>query len=203
VTESVSTRCVAGLIVCLLLGGCAGGSRIPEDSFYRLEQAAPTARLAAPVLDGILMVQGGAAAPIYRDRALLYSEPGEPARLQRYHYQSWIDSPPQLLQRSLADYLRASGVAPAVVTPEDAIDARYRLRVDVERFEQVRGDSGSRVVVGLNMTLTERTSGKLLVQEQLRTDSAVQGDDFTAMAAAYERALDELYTRILSRCAAQ
>lgn len=202
-TESVSTRCVTGLIMCLLLGGCAGGSRIPEDSFYRLEQTAPAEALATPVLDGILMVQGGAAAPIYRDRALLYSESGEPARLQRYHYQSWIDSPPRLLQRSLADYLRAAGVAPAVVTPEDAVDARYRLRVDIDRFEQVRGDNGSRVVVGLSMTLAERASGKLLVQAQLHTDSAVQGDDFPALATAYERALDELYARILSRCAAQ
>ncbi|MBI5039819.1 MAG: membrane integrity-associated transporter subunit PqiC [Gammaproteobacteria bacterium] len=198
-TESVLTRWVAILAVSLLLGGCAAGSRIPEDSFYRLEQVAPAAKLAAPVLDGILMVQGGAAAPIYRDRALLYSESDAPGRLQRYHYQYWIDTPSQLLQRSLADYLREAGIASNVVLPEEGVDARYRLRVDIERFEHVRGRSGGQVVVTLRMTLAERASGTLLAQESLQGSAAVQGNDFPAVAASYQQVVVDLYGRILER----
>ncbi|MBI5460788.1 MAG: membrane integrity-associated transporter subunit PqiC [Gammaproteobacteria bacterium] len=199
VLESVRPRCIAILAVSVLLGGCAGAARIPEDSFYRLEIAAPAIRLPAPALTGVLVVQSGTAAPVYRDRALLYSEPETPARLQRYHYQYWIDTPPQLVQRSLADYLRAAGVATDVVLPEEGIDARYRLRVDIERFEHRRGRAGGEVAVGLRLTLAERASGTLLAQEFLQGDAAVQGNDFSAVAAAYRQALTDLYGRILTR----
>jgi len=203
VNESVLIRGVISLVACLMLGACMGGARIPEDNFYRLENVAPINALTAPVLKGILMVQGGTAAPVYRDRALLYSEPGSPERLQRYHYQYWIDSPPQLLQSGLADYLRTAGVARQVVLPQDSVDADFRLRVDIERFEHIRGQSSSRnggqVAVALRVTLIERATGKLLMQAQLQTDAAVQGGEFSAVAIAYQQAMTELYGRILAQ----
>lgn len=180
------------------LTACAGGARVPEDNFYRFEVAAPAPRLAAPALAGSLSVQVGAAAPVYRDRAFLYSEAQAPGRLQRYHYHYWVDTPPRLLQRSLADYLRAAGVATAVVTPEDAIDARYRLRVDIERFEHRRDRDGGDVSVAVRLTLSERGSGTLLLQEHFDAEAAVQGDDHAAVAAAYQRATQDVYARILT-----
>ena len=78
--ESVLIRGVISLVACLMLGACMGGARIPEDNFYRLENVAPVSALTAPALKGILMIQGGTAAPVYRDRALLYSESGSPER---------------------------------------------------------------------------------------------------------------------------
>jgi len=203
VNESVLIRGVISLVACLMLGACMGGARIPEDNFYRLENVAPVSALTAPALKGILMVQGGTAAPVYRDRALLYSESGSPERLQRYHYQYWIDSPPQLLQSGLADYLRTSRVARQVVLPQDSVDADFRLRVDIERFEHIRGQSGSRnagqVAVALRVTLIERATGKLLMQAQLQSDAAVQGGEFSAVAIAYQQAMTELYGRILAQ----
>ena len=183
----------------LLLSACAGGARVPEDNFYRFEIAAPVTRMQAPALEGILSVQVGAAAPVYRDRAFLYSEAQAPERLQRYHYHYWTDTPPRLLQRSLADYLRAAGVATAVVLPEDAIDERYRLRVDIERFEHLRDRDGGEVSVGVSLTLSERGTGTLLLQERLHAEAAVQGDDHADLAAAYQRATQDVYARILSR----
>jgi len=203
VNESVMIRGVLSLVACLMLGACMGGARVPEDNFYRLENVAPVDALTAPALQGILMIQGGTAAPVYRDRALLYSEPGSPGRLQRYHYQYWIDSPPQLLQSGLADYLRAAGVARQVVLPQDGVDADFRLRIDIERFEHIRGQDSSRnggqVAVALRVTLIERATGKLLMQTQLQSDAAVQGGEFTAVAIAYQQVMTELYGRILTQ----
>jgi ABC-type uncharacterized transport system auxiliary subunit len=205
VNESVLIRGVLSLVACLTLAACVGGARVPEDNFYRLESVAPVGALTAPALQGILMIQGGTAAPVYRDRALLYSEPGSPERLQRYHYQYWIDSPPQLLQSGLADYLRTAGVARQVVLPQDSVDADFRLRVDIERFEHIRGQSsnrnGGQVAVELRVTLTERATGKLLMQTQLQSDTAVQGAEFTAVAIAYQQVMTELYGRILAQLA--
>ena len=201
--ESMLIRSVMSLVACLMLGACMGGTRIPEDNFYRLENVAPGSALTAPVLKGILMIQGGAAAPVYRDRALLYSEPGSPERLQRYHYQYWVDSPPQLLQSGLAGYLRTAGVARRIVLPQDGVDADFRLRIDIERFEHIRGQSNSRnggqVAVALRVTLIERASGKLLMQTQLQSDAAVQSGEFSAVALAYQQALADVYGRILAQ----
>jgi ABC-type uncharacterized transport system auxiliary subunit len=203
VNESVLIRGVLSLVACLMLGACMGGARVPEDNFYRLENVAPVDALTAPALQGILMIQGGTAAPVYRDRALLYSEPGSPGRLQRYHYQYWIDSPPQLLQSGLADYLRTAGVARQVVLPQDGVDADFRLRIDIERFEHIRGQDSSRnggqVAVALRVTLIERATGKLLMQTQLQSDAAVQGSEFSVVAIAYQQVMTELYGRILAQ----
>lgn len=200
-TEAMRKRGVAVLLSLLLLAGCGGMTRVPEDSFYRLVIAAPPPlHPAPPALTQGLRVQGGVAAPLYRDRALLYSEPASAARLQRYHYHYWVDSPPQFVQRGLADYLRAAGVAAPVLLPEDAADAAYRLRVDIERFEHVRGTANGRVDVALRATLSTRERG-VLWQELLQADAVVTGTEFTAVTAAYEQALAALYGRIAARLA--
>lgn len=187
------------LLLAVLLSACAGGARAPEDSFYRLEIAPPPARLATPLLDGILSVQVGSAAPVYRDRAFLYSETREPGRLQRYHYHYWMDTPPRLVQHTLAEYLRAAGVASAVVTPTDGIDERYRLRVDIERFEQRRARGGGDVTVALRLMLSERGSGALLLHERLQGEAAVDGGEHADLAAAYRRATETVYAQLLER----
>jgi ABC-type uncharacterized transport system auxiliary subunit len=186
------------LAVAVLLSACAGGARVPDDTFYRLDIAAPAARLAAPALADALSVQAGAAAPVYRDRAFLYSEAQSPGRLQRYHYHYWTDTPPRLLQGALADYLRAAGVAVSVVVPEDGIDARYRLRLDIERFEHVRGRDGGTVVVAARLILSARGGGALLLQERFQSEVAVQGGEHTDLAAAYRRATQDLFANIVT-----
>lgn len=187
------------LVGLLMLAGCGGVPRVPEDSFYRLDTAAPMERLAEPVLKGVLSVQVVAATPLYRDRALLYSEQGEPHKLQRYHYHYWVDTPPRLLQRGLADYLRSAGIAAAVVTPDDGIDERYRLRLDLVEFDHMRDKNGGKVRVGMDMVLSERAEGALLMRERLQTEAAVRGGEFSAVAAAYRQALTELHADVLER----
>lgn len=187
------------LLAALLLPACGGVARVPDDSFYRLEIAAPAAA-GRSSLQGGLIVQSNAAAPLYRDRALLYSEAAAPKRVQRYHYHYWTDSPPRLLQRGLADYLRAAGVAAPVLAAEDGQDARHRLRVDIERFEHQRAAGGGRVEIALRLLLVDRERG-LRMQETMQASAVVNGADFTAVVAAYERALADLYGRIGQRLA--
>lgn len=170
---------------------------MPEESFYRLDAGAPAVVQAIPEFDGVLSVQFVAAAPLYRDRAMLYTEPSAPARLQRYHYHYWIDTPPLLLQRGLADYLRSAGLASRVVTPDEGVDAERRLRVVLERFEHERGPHGGRVNVMWTLTLSERPSGRLVQQERLQAAAEVRGDEFSAVADAYARAVTDLYARSL------
>lgn len=195
--EASHNRRIVVLLLAALLYACGGIARVPEERFYRLDTDMPAASSAAPTVEGILSVHFVASAPLYRDRAMLYSEPSTPARLQRYHYHYWIDTPPLLLQRGFAGYLRAAGFASRVVTPEEGVDGAYRLRLVLERFEHQRGPNGGRVNVAWTLALSERASGRLLRQEQLQTTAGVRGDEFSAVAAAYAQAVTELYARSL------
>lgn len=186
------------LISSVLLTGCSTAPPIPTNSYYRLDIAAPETRLVAPLLEGTLSVQVGAAIPLYRDRALLHSESGAVTTLQRYHYHYWVDTPPHLLQVEMADYLRGAGVADVVVMPEDSVDAAYRIRLDIDRFEHLRGPGGGTVRVGLRVLLTERSSGKLLLQDHLEAEAQVSGNDFAQLAMAYQQAVTKVCESLVS-----
>lgn len=188
---------LVGLIVAAL-SGCGGSVRIPEDSFYRLDIPVPAATRAAPAIDGVLRVEVDAAAPIYRDRSLLYSTAEAPARLQRYHYQHWIDAPPRLLERRLAEHLRAAGVAPEVVARGDRRDGRYRLRLQLQRFEHVRGRDGGRVSLAVQMLMSDGAGGELLLHEYIRAEQPVAGDAFPAVVEAYQRCVTEVFGQVQS-----
>ncbi|MBU1192895.1 MAG: membrane integrity-associated transporter subunit PqiC [Gammaproteobacteria bacterium] len=185
------------VISSVLLAGCSAAPPVPTNSFYRLDIAAPGKRLAAPLLDGTLSVQVGAAIPLYRDRALLHSDAGAVTTLQRYHYHYWVDTPPHLLQVEFADYLRDAGIADVVVMPEDSVDTVYRLRLDIDHFEHLRGPGGGTVRVGLRVLLTERSSGKLLLQDRLEAEAQVRGDDFPQLALSYQQAVSDIGERIV------
>lgn len=195
--KPVITRLIALFAGFLMLTGCSSAPPIPTNSFYRLDIGAPESRLVSPLLNGTLSVQVGAAIPVYRDRALLHSESGAEMKLQRYHYHYWADTPPHLLQIELADYLRDAGVATAVVMPEDGVDEVYRLRLDLDRFEHLRGSNGGMVNVGLRVLLTERSTGRLLLQDRVETQVRVQGNDFAQLASGYQQAVTDVCKRMV------
>jgi len=203
VIRSVIIRLTLVLPSLVLLAACSSAPPIPTNSFYRLDITDPETRLDNPLLKGVLSVQVGAAIPLYRDRALLHSEPGNESTLQRYHYHYWVDTPPHLLQIELADYLRTAGVAEVVVMPEDSVDERYRLRLDIDRFEHQRGTGGGKVRVGVRLLLTERVSGKLLLQQQLQADAIVQGNEYSKLAVGYQQAVAELCGQVVTLLQAQ
>lgn len=190
-------RVLAVAVLALGLSACGGVSQIPEDSFYRLDVASPAAAETRFLGDASVAVQAVAAVPLYRDRALLYSEAAMPERLRRYHYHYWVDRPPALLQRGFADYLRAAGAAGRVVTADQSMDVDYRVRLVLEHFEHQRDTRGGRVLVGWRLEVTEPRSGRLLREDRLQAEADVRGEDFSAVTGAYARAVSELYGRSL------
>lgn len=183
--------CVFGM---LALSACGGNARVPDDNFYRLMIMSPQPAERA-VLAGTLQVNVDAAAPIYRDRSLLYSDDARANRLQRYHYHHWIDSPPRLLQYNLVQYLRAAGVADQVVATGNRRAAEYQLHVELERFEHVRGLN--KVELQVRFVLTSGSASEQLFNREIQLEKPVSGRDVTAVVAAYEAAVSELYAEIV------
>lgn len=189
----VRLRLVLVLVALVLLHGCGSAVRIPEDSFYRLAIAAPPPAVGM-TLPGVLQVHVDAAAPIYRDRSLLYSEAAQVNRLQRYHYHHWVDTPPRLLQHGLVQYLRASARADQIVTTADRLPFAQRLQVNLERFEHVRG--ADKVVVQVRVALTAPDEATFILQRTLQVEEAVSGKEFSAVVTAYEQAVTRLFAQL-------
>jgi hypothetical protein len=86
-------------------------------------------------LEGVLLVRAFDASGLLRERPLLYSASGSSTELQQHDYQYWTDTPPRMLQDQLVAYLRRSGIADSVVTPDLRTAADFEVIGKVERLE--------------------------------------------------------------------
>ncbi len=145
-----------GLLVLALAGltGCLGSAPpVPRDHYYRVLVAPPTqgdasrsasgqsaSRQSASrqsaigiMFPGVLSVAPLEADGLLRERPLLFSATGRAHEMQQHDYHYWMDPPPKMLQAQLVDYLRASGLAKAVVTPGLRVRPDYEI-MSKERF---------------------------------------------------------------------
>lgn len=194
---------------CLLgLAGCLGSAPpVPRDHFYRILVPSPP-RSHAALFPGVLSVAPLEADGLLRERPLLYSATGAAHEMQQHDYHYWIDPPPRMLQGQLVDYLRASGLAGSVVTPELRIAADYELIGRVKRLERLLGAGQPRVVVELELSLVAATGDRILVIETYSAEEPATDESIEASVVALQTALSEIFERFLddaawSRAAAQ
>ncbi len=108
-----------------LLVGCLGSvPPVPRDHYYRLLVPGPAKSSTKIVFPGVIAVDILQADGLLRERPLLFSESGSSHEVQQHNYHYWTDTPPRMLQDQIIGYLRRSGIARAVVTPD------MRIRVE-------------------------------------------------------------------------
>ncbi len=176
------------------LGACASGPA-PRDRFFRLELPEPCASFAEPVYPGTLVVRRPRADALTSERNLLYrsgdsSEVGQ----QAYHY--WSDHPTALVRETLARYLRESGVAGRVVTPELRVDPDYELSTRIVRLERILG-SPPQVAVELEVGVTRTRDREVVLLGSYRETRPASGDGVAASVDATGEALAALIDRFL------
>ena len=153
-----------GFLVLALAGlaGCIGSAPpVPRDHYYRVLVAPPaqggalqnatgqsaTGQSATGIMfPGVLSVAPLDAGGLLRERPLLYSATGRAHEVQQHDYYYWMDPPPKMLQAQLVDYLRASGLAEAVITPDLRVRPDYEITGRLRRFERLLGGGPTRVV---------------------------------------------------------
>jgi ABC-type uncharacterized transport system auxiliary subunit len=168
------------MAVCLLGAGlfaCASGPA-PRDHFYRIEIAPPAA--GDRQLPGTLEVERFTSDDTLRERALLKSAPGSP-EVTPYSYHRWVDSPTLLLQRALADYLRAAAVAERVVTPDAGATEDWQVNGYLRRLDSVV-DAAPRVQVEIELRMRHHAGEDLIEQKIYSAEQAA--DDASPEAAA-------------------
>jgi len=210
-----------GLLVLALAGltGCIGSAPpVPRDHYYRILVAPPTQGDAAQSASapsasgqsasrpsaagikfpGVLSVAPLEADGLLRERPLLYSATGRAHEMQQHDYHYWMDPPPKMLQAQLVDYLRASGVAEAVVTPDLRVRPDYEITGRLKRFERLLGGGPTRVVAEVELALVEVERNQLLVIETYSAEVVAGDDSVEASVLALDEALARIFERFLA-----
>lgn len=182
-----------------LLGGCAQ-KPVPEDNFYRLTLKGPD-QTAMRLPQGVIQIERLVADGLTGGRAIVFSDSGRPSLAQSYHYHFWIEPPTILLQIALADTLRKAG-APQVVTPELRVEPDFTITGRIRAFEQVRG-SPSFVRAQVELALTERASGKLVMFKSYTAEPRTNGDGVGQAVTQISAAIDQIYGQFLKDIAAR
>lgn len=188
-------RLIGVMLAGLVLAACAQGP-IPQDVYYRLQIPEPEAGVnPAPHLAGVAVVRSFEADGILNERAVAYTA-SDTQTLGQYNYRFWTDPPPVVVQRELAEHLRAAKVFSDVVTPGYRVAADYEVSGRVARFDETPDATGTpHAVVEVELGLTRLRGLDLLTLRRYRVDVPADGDSVDATAEAMRQALAEVFAR--------
>lgn len=194
-------RRLSALVLAAGLAACGGNATVPENHFYRLEIAAPDAAVKR-LLPGVLEVDRLLAAGELTQRSIVYRHADNPHQLKAYHYHFWNEPPGVLLQAELVDYLRGSGIADKVMTPEMRARPDFAVTGRVEKLERVIGGSNAGVIE-MNLVLRRVSDGKVLVAKTYTRNFTPKDDGLTALAKGFSAAARDIFKAFVDDVAAQ
>ncbi len=147
---------------------------------------------------GVVSVAQLEAEGLLRERPLLYSATGGATEMQQHDYHYWMDPPTRMLQLQLVHYLRASGQAQSVVTPDLRIKPDYEVSGRIKRLERLLGGGPVRVVVELELSLVARPTNKLIVIGTYSAEAIAGDDGVESSVLALNQALGQVFERFLA-----
>ena len=192
------TRLALAILFTAALGGCLGSAPpVPRDHFYRIRVTTPL-DTAERHLHGVVSVRPLEADGLLRERPLVFGAKGRPHEMQQHDYHYWTDPPPRMLQGQLVDYLRRSGVARVVVTPDLRIRPDFEVLGRIKRLERLLGGREPQVSVELELGLIGRAENRLLVLDSYTVDLPVDDTSIGSSILAVNQAVAEICGRFLA-----
>lgn len=186
------------LPVTAVLAACAQSTAVPEDHYYRLSAVSQqgSANSVRPVLQGTVEVDRFVADGLSAGRALIFSRPQESHKVQPYNYHFWTEPPPIMLQNHLVAYLRSTGIARNVVTPELRVEPEFIVSGRIIKFEQNVGAPG-RVLVELELGLKETNTDRLVHVKAYRAETSTPEAAPGKTIAAFSQSVTQIYKQFV------
>ncbi len=175
-----------------------GQPGLGQPGLGQLDLGRPDSGAAIVAYPGVLSVAQLEAEGLLRERPLLYSTTGSATEMQQHDYHYWMDPPTRMLQVQLVDYLRASGLAQSVVTPDLRIKADYEVNGRIKRLERLLGGGPARVVVELELSLVARPNNELIVIGTYSAEAIAGDDGVESSVLALNQALGQVFERFLA-----
>lgn len=183
----------------LLLNGCVNQPAVPQDYFYRLPELKPRTPDAINLINGVLSVDELQAEGVYRERPILYVDSQRPLEVVQYHYRHWMQTPSQLIQDNLVEFLRQANVASRVERYSGDSSAALRISGRLQKFEQWVQPSGATAVVEMEIELRLKTPQGTKKQTRIYQDKVMaEGPAIHDSVAAFGQALQHIYDKLLA-----
>ena len=184
----------------LLLGsGCIGQNAVPQDYFYRLPTIHPKSPLHSTLINGAVAVDQFDADGVYRERPLLYVDAQRPLEVMQYHYRHWIQTPSQLVQESVVDYLREANIADSVERFSRGGRKDLLIKGRLQKFERLVQADRYFAVVEMEMQFRKKTpQGTIEHIEKYKSQVSAHGPTIHDSVAAFGEALQEIYDKMLN-----
>lgn len=191
---------LAGILsLALLLSACIGGKNsTPTVAQYTLEYSTcPVEGLSR--LDHLIKVERFSVARNFNSPAMVYRP--EPFRLAVYNYHRWRVNPGDMVTDCLIRDLRNAGIFRAVLSCEDAGDARFLLQGGVEEFLEMDDKDGWKAALGLNVTLLDMTrrevTKRIVFQKSYRMMEPIEEQTPRGLARGMSGAMAGLSKRLI------
>jgi len=185
------------MLTSLLLGlaGCfGGGAPVPQNHYYHLADV-PSELKAQESPYNIVAVQSLRSDSLHQERSILYSLKSAPLMLNTYYYHLWTNSPDQLIQEYLVNYLRAVNFAHDVVRYGDRTHSDGVVSGYIQHFERIVGDGKPQVLVRLELTFRSATGAKAFALTRVYQEKRTADDDsMESTVDAFSRALASICT---------
>lgn len=180
------------------LAACVGSAPpVPRDHFYRLLVPAPPSQGGQVAYPGVVVVESFEADGLLRERPLLYSASGAAHEVQQHDYHHWSDPPTNLVRDQLVGYLRASGLAEVVVTPDLRLRADYEVSGKIRRLERLLAGGPPRVVVELELAFLRLADQQVVVIDSYTAERPAADAGVDSSVIALNRALAEAFEGFL------
>ncbi len=193
------TISVVVLLACLfLLAGCFPWSTAPERvELYTLDYAPPTA--SGKPLDRVIKIDRFSVAQVYNSPAMVYSP--EAYSLAVYQHHRWRTGPGDMVTDYLVRDFRSSGLFKAVFSYRQPDDVRFWVDGAVEEFLEARGGDGRKAVLGLAVTLLDRSkpdiTSRVVFQKRYRAVEPVSDQSPGGFARGMSEAMARLSAEIM------
>ena len=192
-------RTVGILAVALLLNACVNQPSVPQDYFYRLPELHPSVPHQQTLINGLLLVDELQADGVYRERPLLYVDGQRPLEVVQYHYRHWVQTPSQIIQDNLLEYLREANVADKVERYTSGNSPDLLITGRLQKFEQFVQQTGSTAVVAMEIEFRKKTpQGTVKESREYETKVMADGSSIHDSVIAFGNALQQIYDKILA-----
>jgi uncharacterized protein len=181
--------CIRRLMSMVLVAAAAACSRSAPSRFYTLDSVATP--ITGPAVHEVIMV-GPVSVPAAVDRPQIVVQAAA-NRADVEEFNRWAAPLSDSIARVVAGDLEAQlGTANVVTAPAGSFDPAYKVTINVQRFESIKGQSALvEAAWGVRRTADGVTrTGRTVAREN------VQNDSFEALAAAYSRALATISAQI-------
>lgn len=166
--------------------GCGG---VPPTYYYRIHYDMPEHNSPAP-LPVTIIIQPFDSDALYKGDRIVYRN--SEYEVQFYHYRRWVAPPNRIVQESVIEQFRSSGVFERIVTSTVPVNAGYMLKGTIKSFEEWdKGDSWYGLV-SIAFELQNKKTKELVWQNTLSEMTPVSKKEPTEVAKAISESLKKI-----------